>query len=136
MARRRRAGAASTGDARPGDGTAAASVGAAALPADFELTPQAEAAIDALARAGRTDAAARNELYGALAFKIARFLAPYRGRAGAAGEFADLEQEAFVIFADLVADWSGGGTFARYFLGYFPWRLRHAVEAHERRWPR
>ncbi|CAA9580927.1 MAG: hypothetical protein AVDCRST_MAG88-3321 [uncultured Thermomicrobiales bacterium] len=106
---------------------------------DFELTPVVEAAIDALALAGRPGlagaAAARNELYEALSLKIARFLAPYRRRHPALGEFADLEQEAFLIFARLVADWRGEGSFARYFLGFFPWRLRHAVAAHKRRWP-
>jgi len=107
---------------------------------DFELTPAVETAIDALALAGRPGragaAAARNELYEALELKIARFLAPYRWRHLALGEFADIEQEAFLIFARLVADWPGVGSFARYFLGFFPWRLRHAVAAHERRWPR
>lgn len=102
---------------------------------DFELTPAVEAALDALARAGRDDPAARNELYAALGFKIARFLAPYRRRHAAAGEFADLEQDTFPIFAALVADWPETGSFARYFLGFFPWRLRHRVEAYERRWP-
>ena len=106
---------------------------------DFELTPGGEAAIDALALAGRPGragaAAARNELYEALGLKITRFLAPYRRRHPALGEFSDLEQEAFLIFARLVADWRGEGSFARYFLGFFPWRLRHAVAAHERRWP-
>ena len=139
MARRRRAATGAT-EALPQAGTTItggdANELARAIPDDFELTPEVEAAIDALALAGRADPDARNALYGALTFKIARFLAPYRGRAHAAGEFADVEQEAFVVFAGLVADWPGSGTFARYFLGYFPWRLRHAVEAHERRWPR
>jgi RNA polymerase sigma factor (sigma-70 family) len=109
--------------------------GATGVAGDFELTPEVEAALDALARAARHDAAARNELYAALELKIARFLAPYRGRTTAAGEFEDLAQEAFLVFVDLVAGWRGEGSFARYFLGFFPWRLRHAVEAHERRWP-
>lgn len=114
--------------------------GRPAVAGDFELTPAVEAAIDALALAGRPGlagaAAARNELYEALGLKTARFLAPYRRRHLALGEFADIEQEAFLVFARLVADWRGEGSFARYFLGFFPWRLRHAVAAHERRWPR
>ncbi|HEX5505029.1 MAG TPA: hypothetical protein VFW96_20605 [Thermomicrobiales bacterium] len=122
MARRRRA-------AEPAR-EVAASVGG-----DFELTPAVEAALDGLARAARHDPEARNELYVALELKIARFLAPYRGRTTAAGEYDDLAQEAFLVFVDLVAGWRGEGSFARYFLGFFPWRLRHAVEAHERRWP-
>ena len=102
---------------------------------NFELTPELDARLNALALAGRSDPAARNALHALIAGKIARFLAPWRGRRIALGEFADLRQEAFLVFADLVADWSGEGSFARYFLGFFPWRLRHAVEAHERRWP-
>lgn len=107
-----------------------------AVGGDFELTPPVVRALDRLARAARTDPAARNALYEALALKIARFLAPYRGRALALGDFADLEQEAFLVFVGLVMSWSGQGNFARYFLGFFPWRLRHAIEAHEHRWPR
>ena len=102
---------------------------------DFELTPALDARLNALALAGRDDPAARNALHALLAGKIARFLAPWRGRRIALGDFDDLRQESFLVFADLVADWSGEGSFARYFLGFFPWRLRHAVEAHERRWP-
>ncbi len=86
---------------------------------DFDLTPAIEAAIDRLARAARDDPAARNELYAALELKIARFLAPYRKRRTPVGEFAELEQEAFLVFAGLVADWTGAGSFARYFLGFF-----------------
>jgi hypothetical protein len=102
---------------------------------DFELTPELDARLNALALAGRDDPAARNALHALLAGKIARFLAPWRGRRIALGEFEDLRQESFLVFAELVADWSGEGSFARYFLGFFPWRLRHAIEAHERRWP-
>lgn len=102
---------------------------------DFDLTPAIEAHLDALAHAGRHDPAARNELHRLLSGKIERFLAPWRGRDTALGEFADLRQEAFLVFAALVADWPGTGSFARYFFGFFGWRLRHAIEAHARRWP-
>lgn len=105
-------------------------------PLDFDLTPELEAALDALARAGRDDPAARNTLFARLGVKIARFLAPWRNRQTALGDFADLQQEAFIVFADLVGDWPGEGSFARYFLAFFPWRLRHAIAHHERRWPR
>jgi len=102
---------------------------------NFELTPALDARLNALARSGRDDPAARNALHALLAGKIARFLAPWRGRRIALGDFEDLRQESFLVFAELVADWSGEGSFARYCLGFFPWRLRHAIEAHERRWP-
>jgi DNA-directed RNA polymerase specialized sigma24 family protein len=105
------------------------------IPWDFDLTPAIEAHLDALAHAGRHDPAARNELHRLLSGKIERFLAPWRGREIALGEFADLRQESFLVFAALVNDWPGNGSFARYFFGFFGWRLRHAVEAHARRWP-
>jgi DNA-directed RNA polymerase specialized sigma24 family protein len=105
------------------------------IPWDFDLTPAIDAHLNALARAGRDDPAARNELHGLLSGKIARFLAPWRDRPTALGDFADIRQESFLVFAGLVADWPGEGSFARYFLGFFPWRLRHAIEAHARRWP-
>lgn len=106
-----------------------------AIPWDFDLTPAIEARLNALARAGRDDPAARNELHALLSGKIARFLAPWRDRPAAIGDFADLRQESFLVFADLVADWPGEGSSARYFLGFFPWRLRHAIDAYARRWP-
>jgi DNA-directed RNA polymerase specialized sigma24 family protein len=105
------------------------------IPWDFDLTPTIEARLNALAQAGRDDPAARNELHALLSGKIARFLAPWRDRPAAIGDFADLRQESFLVFADLVADWPGEGSFARYFLGFFPWRLRHAIDAYARRWP-
>ena len=106
------------------------------LGANFDLTPEIEAAIDRLAVAGRTDHEARDALYAVLEVKIARFLAPYQGQVTPVGEFADLRQEAFPLFAGLVRDWTGEGSFARYFLAFVPWRLRHLIEAHQRRWPR
>ena len=116
-----------------------AKAGGPALGGDFELTPEVVAALDALACAARDDPAVRNDLYAALALKIARFLAPYRRRTRRAGgtalDFAEVEQEAFLVFAGLVAEWDGTGSFARYFLVFFPWRLSHAVRAYERRWP-
>lgn len=135
MARRRRPAAARPGGTDTGRGAPAPWDGET-LGGDFDLTPAIEAAIDRLARAARDDPAARNALYAALDLKIARFLAPYRGRPTPVGEFAELQQEAFLVFAGLVADWTGEGSFARFFLGFFPWRLRHVIEAHARRWPR
>ncbi len=117
--------------------TAAQTTTPTAAPAawDFDLTPTLEDQINALAIAGRQQPAARNELYALFAGKIARFVAPWRTRTLALGDFADLQQEAFLVFADLVGDWSGEGSFARYCFGFFPWRLRHAIDAYERRWP-
>jgi RNA polymerase sigma factor (sigma-70 family) len=103
---------------------------------NFNLTPELEALFNALACAAREDPDARNALFARLSGKIARFLAPWQGRELAIGDFADLRQEAFVVFADLVRGWSGEGSFARYFFAFYPWRLRHAIARHERRWSR
>ena len=89
---------------------------------DFDLTPDLEAAL--------------NALFARLGVKIARFLAPWRNQQTALGDGADLQQEAFIVFAGLVNDWPGDGSFVRYFLAFFPWRIRHAIAYHERRWPR
>ena len=102
---------------------------------DFDLTPALEAWLNDLARAARTDPAVRNELYRLFDLKIARFLAPYRTWQSAIGGYDDIAQEAFLVFAQLVADWSGQGSFAAYCFGFFPWRLRRAIAHYERRWP-
>jgi DNA-directed RNA polymerase specialized sigma24 family protein len=41
----------------------------------------------------------------------------------------DLEQEAFLVFAALLAQWPGTGSFTKYLLGTFPWRLGDAAVA-------
>jgi DNA-directed RNA polymerase specialized sigma24 family protein len=105
------------------------------LPWDFDLTPAIEDHLNALAFAARTEPVARNELHRLLSGKIARFLAPWRGQELAIGDFADLCQESFLVFVGLVDSWKGRGSFVRYFFGFFHWRLRHALEAHKRRWP-
>ena len=107
----------------------------AAVAPDFDLTPALEAWLNDLARAARTDPAARNELYRLFDLKIARFLAPYRTWQSAIGGYDDIAQEAYLVFAQLVADWPGQGSFAAYCFGFFPWRLRRAIAYYERRWP-
>ena len=39
----------------------------------------------------------------------------------------DVEQEAFLVFAAMLVQWPGKGSFSRYLLGLFPWRMRDAV---------
>lgn len=103
------------------------------LAADDEITPEIDRLLTTVARdAGDGDVAARNALYIAFAQKIARFVRRYRTQLsgfgwGAAIDLDDVAQEAFLVFADLVAEWQGGDSFCVYFLGHFPWELRNAV---------
>lgn len=39
----------------------------------------------------------------------------------------DLRQEAWLVFAELIADWNGEGSFVPYITAYFSWRLRRAL---------
>lgn len=103
------------------------------LAPDGEISPDVDRSLTMVAREAQTgDVAARNALFAACEPKIARFVRRYRtvaGRAhsGPAFDGEDVAQEAFVVFADLVADWPGGESFCAYFLGHFPWHLRNAV---------
>jgi RNA polymerase sigma factor (sigma-70 family) len=72
--------------------------------------------------------AARNALFLALQPKLlhqARQIRPWM--LPASWDKCDLEQEAFVVFAQLVDAWSGEGSFTGYILGHFGWRLRNVV---------
>jgi RNA polymerase sigma factor (sigma-70 family) len=72
--------------------------------------------------------AARNALFLALQPKLlhqARQVRPWM--LPASWDKSDLEQEAFVVFAQLVDAWSGEGSFTGYILSHFGWRLRNAV---------
>ncbi|CAA9565527.1 MAG: hypothetical protein AVDCRST_MAG73-4123 [uncultured Thermomicrobiales bacterium] len=99
------------------------------------ITPALDRRLSAAARAARAgDPVARNALYFALEPVIRRALARYGRGAwcrGAAWEPADAAQEAFLVFADLVAAWDGDEAgFGPFFLARFRFRLADAV----RRW--
>jgi RNA polymerase sigma factor (sigma-70 family) len=48
-------------------------------------------------------------------------------RDGRPWELEDLRQEAWLVFAEMTAEWSGDGSFVPYAMAYFPWRLRNAM---------
>ncbi|MGH2531667.1 MAG: RNA polymerase sigma factor [Thermomicrobiales bacterium] len=78
------------------------------------------------------DRAARDALFAAIWPKIERQTRQYaRGRwgalAGRAWEQADVTQEAYLVFAELLADWPRQTSFPTYLLGQFGWRLRAAM---------
>ncbi len=41
----------------------------------------------------------------------------------------DVDQEAFIVFANLLSHWSGNGSLSMYVLGSFNWRMRDAIQA-------
>lgn len=98
------------------------------VPPDFDLTPELDAALNRLAHRAKEEAAARNALYQAFAFKIERFARRCASRATLhACEPADVEQEAFLVFCELVRRWQGKSSFAGYFFTWFPEMLSQAV---------
>ncbi|HUZ02253.1 MAG TPA: sigma-70 family RNA polymerase sigma factor [Thermomicrobiaceae bacterium] len=104
---------------------------------DFDPTPDLDARLNTLALRARTDPAARNALYAALSFKIARFVRHYRYRVERlhACDLEDIAQEGFIVFCDLVQSWPGQESFLGYFFSRFPWRLARAIDQLERGWP-
>jgi RNA polymerase sigma factor (sigma-70 family) len=70
----------------------------------------------------------RNALFLALQPKLLQIARQIRfWMLPATWERADLEQEVFVVFAELVDAWSGDTPFTGYLLGHFSWRLRGTV---------
>jgi RNA polymerase sigma factor (sigma-70 family) len=88
------------------------------------------------ARAG--DRAARDALWLVVGPRLAQ-MAHRTAWAFPTLEHDDAVQEAFPIFASLVATWSGpdtiGAGFATYLFGMFRWRLHSLLRAYERRRP-
>ena len=102
---------------------------------DFDLTPDLDAYLSALATRAKTDPAARNTLYAALHFKIIRFVRRYRYHDRLViCDVDDVAQEAFLVFCDIVQSWPGEESFLGYFLSRFSWRLTRAVDVIERGW--
>lgn len=98
------------------------------VPPDFDLTPELDAALNRLAHRAKEETAARNALYEAFAFKIERFARRCARRATLhACELADVEQEAFLVFCELVRRWQGKSSFAGYFFTWFPAMLSQAI---------
>lgn len=103
---------------------------------DFEASPELDARLGAMALRARTDPQIRNALYQALSFKIERFVRRYRYRVQQLDvcELGDVEQEAFLVFCEIVDRWPGQESFLGYFFSRFPWRLARAVDVLERGW--
>lgn len=101
--------------------------------ADDDLSPALERRLLPTVRrahAGCHDA--RDALYIAFRPKLARFIrrirAPHQpaGRVGLWDQH-DVEQEAWLVFDDLIRQWTPDRPFGRYLLATFPWRLHDAI---------
>ena len=103
---------------------------------DFETTPELDERLTGMARRARIDGQTRDELYQALGYKIERFVRRYRFRTDqlVICEPEDVEQEAYLVFCDLLDTWPGEESFPGYFFSRFPWRLARAVDVAERGW--
>jgi RNA polymerase sigma factor (sigma-70 family) len=103
---------------------------------DFETTPELDKRLTDMARRARIDGQTRDELYQALGYKIERFVRRYRFRTDqlVICEPDDVEQEAYLVFCDLLDSWPGEESFPGYFFSRFPWRLARAVDVAERGW--
>ncbi len=107
-----------------------------AVSPDFDLTPELDAAINRLAHRAKEEAAARNLLYETFAFKIERFARRCARRAMLRTcEFADVQQEAFLVFCEMTRRWKGMGSFAGYLFTWFPAMLEQAIARLERGHP-
>lgn len=104
---------------------------------DFEVDDERKhKANDVAEKARAGDPAARQELYYAFAFKAARFVRHYRPDPLPDGyTLEDLDQEAYIVFAELLKDWQGQ-DFCTYFFGVFPWRLRRHFRGLAKTWRR
>lgn len=101
---------------------------------DFEPSPEIDDCLDALVHRSKYDPLARNALYGALSFKIVRFVrhAQWRQAHLIICEPADIAQQAYVVFAEVVRQWPEQDHFSGYFFSRFPWRLARAIAQIER----
>lgn len=83
-------------------------------------------------RAQEGDQEARDALYAAFLPKLMRLMSALRPPyvpSGSQGIWNrdDVAQEAYLVFIDLVAAWSGDVSFTAYVLSRFPWRLKDVI---------
>ncbi len=83
-------------------------------------------------RARQGDQDAQNALYAAFAPRLDPSVRRAQGNCLRRGldpaiEPEDIAQQAFVVFVELLANWSGQGSLSGYIIANFPWRLIDAV---------
>lgn len=109
------------------------------ISASEDFTPGLERMLNAVAvRAQAGDWTARDALYQAFSVKLRRIcrsvpVPPSDTETTGTWDEDDVCQEGWLVFAAIIERWNAEGSFARYLLAQFPWRLRDAVRAHLRR---
>lgn len=83
-------------------------------------------------RAQQGDTDARDALFFAYLPKLERLMnvihtPPVRAGTTSTWDRDDVEQEAYLVFVELVAAWCGDVSFTSWLLARFPWRLRNTV---------
>lgn len=103
--------------------------------ADDVILPAFDDTLGAFAiRAQQGDSGARDALFFAFLPKLERLMAHARVPNMPAGMTAtwdrdDVEQEAYLVFTELVESWCGDVSFTSWLLARFPWRLRNTIRA-------
>jgi RNA polymerase sigma factor (sigma-70 family) len=105
---------------------------AATLPLHGPILPAIDHHLSRLALRAIHEPEARNTLYAAFRPRLDNWVrrarrSCFRSSADPAIEAEDIEQTAFVVFADLLLAWNGRGSVSSYVLAYFRWRLSDAV---------
>src|SRR5829696_164795 len=105
---------------------------APAAPKHGPVPPDVDRHLGALGRRAKTDSGARNALYAAFRPRLDHWVwramrSCSRSSADPAIEPSDIQQQAFVVFCDLVLVWNKRGSFSAYVFAYFRWRLSDAI---------
>lgn len=105
---------------------------AAAVPPRGPVPRHIDQHLGALARRAKRDPAARNALFAAFCPRLDHWVwramrSCARSSADPAIEPADIQQQAFVVFCDLILAWNERGSFSAYVIAYFRWRLSDAI---------
>jgi len=96
------------------------------------VPPEVDRQLGVLGRRAKADPRARNALYAAFRPRLDYWVwramqSCSRSSADPAIEPSDIQQQAFVVFCDLVLAWNERGSFSAYIFAYFHWRLSDAI---------
>jgi RNA polymerase sigma factor (sigma-70 family) len=105
---------------------------APAVPKHGSVPADIDRQLGSLGRRARTDSDARNALYAAFRPRLDHWVwramrSCSRSSADPAIEPADIQQQAFIVFCDLVLTWNEGGSFSAFVISHFRWRLSDAI---------